>query len=99
LINYICDLIQATRNQKNYALAHLANYIQWGASTRANIALYKASKVKAFFDDRKFVIPEDVLYILHDVLRHRIILSYEAIASGVTVESIISEIADHIPIP
>ncbi len=98
IINYITDIIQATRNQTNYALSHLSNYIQWGASPRASIFLLKASKVNAFFEGRNYVIPEDVSHIVHEVLRHRIIISYEAIAENITVDNIISDIIEHIQV-
>jgi MoxR-like ATPase len=98
ILNYITDIVYATRNQTNYALSHLSNYIQWGASTRATIYLLKASKVKAFFEGRNYVIPEDISYIVHEILRHRIILSYEAIAENITTDSIIDDIIEHIQV-
>lgn len=98
IINYITDIIEATRDQTKYALSHLSNYIQWGASTRASINLFKASKVKAFFEGRNYVIPDDITFIVHEVLRHRIIPSYEAIADNISVDSIISDIIEHIQV-
>lgn len=98
IYNYICDIIQATRNQSSYALSHLSNYIQWGASPRASICILKASKVKAYFEGRSYLIPEDIIYVAHEVLRHRIILSYEAITENITVDSIIDDIIEHIQV-
>lgn len=98
ILNYITDIVQSTRNQSNYALSHLSNYIQWGASPRASIGLLKAAKVRAFFENRNYILPEDILYIVHEVLRHRIILSYEAIAENITVDSIIDDIIEHIQV-
>lgn len=98
ILNYITDIVESTRNQSNYALSHLSNYIQWGASPRASISLLKASKVKAFFEGRNYVIPEDVKYIVHEVLRHRIILSYEAIAENINTDNIIDDIIEHIQV-
>ncbi len=98
ILSYITNIVQATRNQTSYALSHLSNYIQWGASPRASIALFKASKVKAFFEGRNFVIPEDIKFIVYEVLRHRIILTYEAIAENITIDSIISDILEHIQV-
>ncbi|MFN3411690.1 MAG: AAA family ATPase [Exilispira sp.] len=98
ILNYITDIVQSTRNQSNYALSHLSNFIQWGASPRASISLLKAAKVKAFFENRNYILPEDILYIVHEVLRHRIILSYEAIAENITVDSIIDDIIEHIQV-
>ncbi len=98
IFNYITDIVQATRNQVNYALSHISKYIQWGASTRASIALYKTSKVKAFFEGRNFVIPEDVKFLVHEVLRHRIIPTYEAIAENISIDTIISDIIEHIQV-
>jgi len=98
ILNYITDIVESTRNQSNYALSHLSNYIQWGVSPRASISLLKASKVKAFFEGRNYVIPEDVKYIVHEVLRHRIILSYEAIAENINTDNIIDDIIEHIQV-
>jgi len=71
----------------------------FGVSPRASIDLYKASKAKAFLRGNDFVTPADIGYVVHDVLRHRIVLSYEARAKGVSTDEIISQIVETLPIP
>ena len=96
---YIVDIIFATREPAEYGLANLAPMISYGASPRASIALAKASKAYAFIKHRGYVIPEDVRAMCHDVLRHRIGLSYEAEAENVTTEDIITEILNAVEVP
>ena len=96
---YMVRLISATRDPHRYALESLASSVMFGASPRASIDLYKASKAKAFLRGNDFVSPADVGYVIHDILRHRIVLSYEARAKGVTTDQIISEIVEAVEIP
>ena len=96
---YIVDIIFATREPAEYGLSKLAPMISYGASPRASIALAKASKAYAFIKHRGYVIPEDVRAMCHDVLRHRIGLSYEAEAENVTTEEIITEILNAVEVP
>jgi MoxR-like ATPase len=96
---YIVDIIFATREPSEYGLAHLAHLISYGGSPRASISLAKAAKAYAFIKRRGYVIPEDVRAICHDVLRHRIGLTYQAEAEGVTTEEIITEILNNVMVP
>lgn len=96
---YIVDLIFATRFPDEYGLDEIKNLIQFGASPRASIALALAARSYAFIKRRGYVIPEDVRAVVHDVLRHRIGLSYEAEANNVTVEEIINEILNAVEVP
>ena len=88
---YIVQLINATRVPKDYS-EQLAEWIKVGASPRGSIALDKCSRVNAWFNGRDHVIPEDIQSIIYDVLRHRLILTYEATAKGITPEMVIDEI-------
>ncbi|MDI6703967.1 MAG: MoxR family ATPase [bacterium] len=97
--DYILDIIFATREPERYKLANLRGLIAYGASPRASIYLVLASKAYAFLKRRGYVTPEDVKLIGLDVLRHRIILTYEAEAEGVTSEDIIKQIFDQIEVP
>ena len=96
---YIVDVVSATRNPGVAGLAGLENFIDFGASPRATIALLMASRAHAFMRRRGYVSPEDVKAIAPDVLRHRIILSYEAEAEGKTVEQITRQILEHVQVP
>ncbi len=96
---YIVDIVFATRYPENYQLQKYKDMISYGASPRASISLALASKAYAFIKRRGYVIPEDVRAVCHDVLRHRIGLSYEAEANNVTSEEIISEILNTIEVP
>ena len=92
--NYITEIVNATRNKKG----KYSKYIEWGASPRATIALFLASKAEALMKGRIFVVPEDVKSVVLDVLRHRLILTYEAEAENITSDFIIKKILDEIPI-
>lgn len=89
----------ATRYPDRYGLPNLKCLITFGGSPRASISLAKASRAYAFIKHRGYVIPEDVRAVAHDVLRHRIGLSYEAEATNVTAEEIISEIINKVEVP
>lgn len=96
---YILDIVFATRYPEKYGLDHLQGMINYGGSPRASINLAIASKAYAFIKRRGYVIPEDVRAVCHDVLRHRIGLSYEAEAENMTGEDIITEILNTIEVP
>ena len=96
---YIIDIVFATRNPKEYGLDKFQNMISFGGSPRASINLAIASKAYAFIKRRGYVIPEDVRALCHDVLRHRIGITYEAEAENITSEDIITEILNTIEIP
>ena len=96
---YILDIIFATRYPEKYKLADLKPLISFGASPRGSINLAMAAKCYAFIKRRGYVIPEDVRALVHDVLRHRIGLTYEAEAENVTSEDIINKIVNEIEVP
>ncbi len=98
LERYIVELVFATRRPKDYKLDEEANYIQFGASPRASINLNIAAKAIAYFDQRDYVLPEDIKEIANDVFNHRILLNYEAEADGVTTPEIIKAILNKVPI-
>ncbi|RMA66130.1 AAA family ATPase [Ulvibacter antarcticus] len=96
---YILDIIFATRSPENYRLADLKPLISFGSSPRGSINLAMAAKCYAFIKRRGYVIPEDVRAVVHDVLRHRIGITYEAEAENVTSEDIINKIVNEIEVP
>ena len=96
---YIADMVFATRYPKQYGLDELSPMITFGASPRASINLAKASRAYAFIKRRGYVVPEDVRAVAHDVLRHRIGLSYEAEANNITTEDIVSQIINKVEVP
>lgn len=96
---YILDLVFATRYPDKYNLKHLAPLISFGASPRGSINLANASKCYAFIKQRGYVIPEDVRAVVHDVLRHRIGITYEAEAENITSEEIINKIVNEVEVP
>ena len=96
---YIVDIVFATRQPAEYDLKNLENIISFGASPRASIGLARAARAYAFLRQRGYVIPEDVRAVCHDVLRHRIGLSYEAEANNITADEVISEILDKVQVP
>lgn len=96
---YIVDIVFATRYPADYGLNDLTSIIAFGASPRASISLARAARAYAFLHQRGFVIPEDVIAVCHDVLRHRIGVTYEAEANNITTDEIITEILDKIQVP
>ena len=99
LERYMVQLITATREPTRFGLESIAENIMFGASPRASIDLYKASRAQAFLKGKTFVGPSDIADVIHKVLRHRVVLSYEARAKGVSVDTIISTIVETLPIP
>jgi MoxR-like ATPase len=97
--NYITDIVFATRFPSEYKLKNFENLINYGASPRASINLALAAKAFAFIKRRGYVIPEDIRAVAHDVMRHRIGLTYEAEAENVTTEDIINEVLNTIEVP
>jgi MoxR-like ATPase len=95
---YIVDIVHATRRPEEFGLK-LGQYIQYGASPRATINLALTGKAHAFLDGRGYVTPQDIKSIAYDVLRHRVIISYEAEAEDVPPEKVIKEILDHLKVP
>jgi MoxR-like ATPase len=96
---YIVDIVFATRFPSDYRLGKFQSLISFGASPRASINLALAAKAYAFIKRRGYVVPEDVRAICHDVLRHRVGLTYEAEAENISVESVISEIINVVEVP
>ena len=96
---YIVDIVFATRFPSDYGLNDLTSIISFGASPRASISMAIAARAYAFLRGRGYVIPEDVRAICHDVLRHRIGLSYEAEANNISADEVVSEIIDKIAVP
>lgn len=99
IAQYIADIVFASRYPERYGLNELKDLITYGGSPRASINLAKASRAYAFIKHRGYVVPEDVRAVVHDVLRHRIGLSYEAEASNVNAEEIISKIVNKVEVP
>jgi len=96
---YIIELVAATRDPKAYGLEELEAYIEFGASPRASIDMYKAARAIAYLKGQDYVSPIEIAYIAKEILRHRIILSYEAQAEEVTQDEIIEKILAAVPIP
>ena len=99
LKNYLVELVAATRDPKSYKLAELGDFIAWGASPRATLALLSVARAHAFLDGRGYVVPEDVKSVAPDVLRHRILLTYEAEAENVTSDQVVSRILERVEVP
>ncbi|MEA1892445.1 MAG: MoxR family ATPase [Campylobacterota bacterium] len=96
---YIIELVNATRNPSDYKLEELKDYIQFGASPRVSIDMFKAVKAMAYLRGKDFVTPVDVAFIAQEIMRHRIVLTYEAEAEGVTTDEIIQKVLETVAIP
>ncbi|MFI5310280.1 MAG: AAA family ATPase [Gemmatimonadales bacterium] len=99
IVDYIVDLVHATRAPADAKLADLVSLIEFGASPRATIALAQASRAHAFLRGREFVSPDDVKAMAPDVLRHRVLLTYEAEAESVTSDQVVARVLDAVPSP
>jgi MoxR-like ATPase len=99
LKEYILNIVDSTRNPQDYNLSDIKPFIMYGASPRASIYLVLASKCHAFLNHRGYVIPDDIKSVAYDVLRHRIILTYEAEAEEITTDDIIKQILNTIEVP
>ena len=99
LEDYILNLVAATRNPETQNLPKLANLIQYGASPRASIFLHSLSRAYAFMQGRGFVVPQDIKSIGFDVLRHRVILTYEAEAENICADDVLQQIFDTVEVP
>ncbi|MCK5110087.1 MAG: MoxR family ATPase [Arcobacteraceae bacterium] len=99
LEDYIVSLIFATREPENYGLDEIKDYLQFGASPRATIDMFKAVKAKAYLRGNDYVTPVDIALIFKDVLRHRIILSYEAEALGISSDDILQKVIEKVLVP
>jgi MoxR-like ATPase len=98
IADYIVELVQITRTPKKVS-EELAEFVEYGASPRATLALTLCAKANAFLDGRGYVTPQDVKDLAHDVLRHRIATTYEAEAEGKTSDDVIATILDFVPVP
>ncbi|NOR57362.1 MAG: AAA domain-containing protein [Sulfurimonas sp.] len=96
---YIIELVNATRNPSDYGLEELKDFIQFGASPRVSIDMFKAVKAMAYLRGKDFVTPVDVAYIAKEIMRHRIVLTYEAEAEGITTDEIIQRVLETVAIP
>lgn len=96
---YMIELVNATRNPGEYGLEDIKEFIQFGASPRVSIDMFKAVKAMAFMRGKDFVTPVDVAYIAKELMRHRIVLTYEAEAEGVTTDEIIQKVLETVAIP
>jgi MoxR-like ATPase len=97
--DYIVTLVGATRRPKESGLTEIAHAIAFGASPRATLALSEAARAMAFVRGRGYVVPEDVKEIAHDVLRHRILLTYEAVAENITPEQVVDRVLERVEVP
>ena len=96
---YMIELVNATRNPIEYGLEELEELIHFGASPRVSIDMFKAVKAMAYMRGKDFVTPVDVAYIAKEIMRHRIVLSYEAEAEGITTDEIIQKVLETVVIP
>ena len=99
LMQYAVKLVSATRRPDRYGLADLAKYLTYGASPRATIGLIEGARALAFMRGRSYALPEDMTGLVGDVLRHRLVLSYEALADGLTADQIVQKVMKKIPVP
>ena len=99
LMQYAVKLVSATRRPDRYGLKDIARYITFGASPRATINMIEGARALAFLRARNYVLPEDVIDLVPDVLRHRLVLSYEALSDGLTADQIVMRVLQAIPAP
>jgi MoxR-like ATPase len=99
LISYAVKLVGATRRPDQHGMADLGKYISFGASPRASISLIEASRALAYLRGRGYVLPEDLTSLAADTLRHRLVLSYEALAEGLSADALIEKVMSKIPLP
>jgi MoxR-like ATPase len=99
VIDYLVSIVFATRDPQNYNLGELEPLIEHGVSPRGSIMLHRAARANAFLKKRHFVLPDDIKAVVYDILRHRILLSYEAEAENITSDIIIQKILQTIPAP
>jgi MoxR-like ATPase len=96
---YMIDLVTATREPERFGLGEVKKYLQFGASPRVSIDMFKASRAVAFLRGREFVNPSDVISIAKELMRHRLVLSYEGEAEGITTDALIEKIIKVVPVP
>ena len=98
-LQYAVDVVHATREPAGYGLPDLVDYLEYGASPRATLGLIAAGRALALLRQRTFVVPQDVFDVAPDVLRHRLVLSYEALAQGVEVDHVLARLLSTVPAP
>ncbi len=99
LMQYAVKLVSATRNPARYGMPDLSRYITFGASPRATISMIEGARALAFLRGRGYVLPEDVIDLVPDILRHRLVLSYDALSDGLTADQLIMRVLQAIPAP
>jgi MoxR-like ATPase len=99
LLEYVVEIVRASRNPASVGLADLEGLIEFGASPRAGIGLVSAARALAYLRERDYAVPDDVKDLAPDVLRHRLVLTYEAMARAVDVDEVIASILSAIPVP
>ena len=99
LVHYAVKIVSATRHPEKFGLENLSRFITYGASPRATIGLIEGARALAFLRGRSYALPEDLIDLIPDVLRHRLVLSYEALSEGLTPDSLIAQIIQTIPVP
>jgi MoxR-like ATPase len=99
LMQYAVKLVSASRRPAAYGLAEIAPYLTYGASPRATIGMIEGAKALALLRGRRYVLPEDITDLVPDVMRHRVVLSYEALAEGLTPDALVARIMKAVPVP
>ena len=99
LMQYAVKLVGATRRPDKYGLADMAKYLTYGASPRATIGMVEGARALAMLRGRRYALPEDMVDLVPDVLRHRLVLSYEALAEGITPDALVQRVLKKIPMP
>jgi MoxR-like ATPase len=99
LIQYAVRLAAATREPQRFGISELQKYISYGASPRASISLIEAARALAFLRGRDYALPEDLTDLVLDVFRHRLVLSYEALAEGLTADDLLGKLMRHVRAP
>ncbi len=99
LVDYVVRLVYATRTPGEHGLPDVATWLSYGASPRASLGIIAAARALALVRGRDFVVPQDVVDVAADVLRHRLVLSYDALADGVPIDTILSRLLQVIPLP
>jgi MoxR-like ATPase len=99
LVDYVVRVVVATRTPVEHGLADVAGWVAYGASPRATLGIVAAARALALIRGRDYVLPQDVVDVAGDVLRHRLVLSYDALADGVPVEHIVTRVLQTVPLP
>jgi MoxR-like ATPase len=99
LVQYAVKLVSATRRPEKYGQPELQKYLSYGASPRATIGLIEGAKALALLRGRPYALPEDMVDLVHDVLRHRLVPSYEALAEGLTADDLVQRVLRSVPVP